>query len=571
MLTNSNFIGQYGQVTTEWSGGIIDMRTHHASKTENRIPNYAGVSGAVDENGFLIGTYTGKILELGLVDNSPTNMYVTNDGTKMYLAGSNNSRIYQYTLSTPFDISTAQSISNASAGAGVSGIYIKSDGTKMFVVNPGTDVVNSYTFGVPWDITTIVNDNKTYSIGALDTLPYGITVHPDGTKFWTAGSSGIREFIMSTPWDLATTSYSKVATIPQDTSPRSVIWNSTGTVFMVLGNTNDIIYAYSVPTAWDITNRVLISNTGTMNNMLTNQTSTNPTGFYFVPGTKNFYVSDASRRAMFWFTSNAVDQLGNGVNGGRLSFSESLILSGFATPRTVQFKPDGTAFYVSDNTTNVIREYSCNAPWTITDATVAQTVPIQIKGTSTQFASATRFHFSNDGTDVFFSDFTTGAMSRYGLRRAWDISTTYFKSTAPSAIATSSNGFCFSRDGLSLYYISGVTFFRKTMTNPWDITTLSAATSFADSTYLGANTLTGVWVSQKGEYLYGMTAATARIYKYKMTTPHNLTTATFYSHGYIEDISPDPLSGLFMHPYGDLLFVTDQTNDRLYKFSLNGG
>ena len=40
MLTNSNIIGSYAQVAAEWQGGIIDMRTHHASK--DKLPNFYG-------------------------------------------------------------------------------------------------------------------------------------------------------------------------------------------------------------------------------------------------------------------------------------------------------------------------------------------------------------------------------------------------------------------------------------------------------------------------------------------------------------------------------------------------
>ncbi len=574
MLTNSNHIGRYGQLTTEWSGGITDIRSHHAAVSAGRVQDYAGVSTPSNENGFLIGRYTGKSFSLLLQDASPYNLYVTNDGTRMYVVGTQNNRIYQYSLSTPFDVSTSTFVNlfNLNTNpANALGIYIKSDGTRIFVLGITGRIVVSLTFGTPWDVTTLVYDNKSFNTQNQETSPRGITVNPDGTKFWIVGLTGIREYTMSTPWDLATTTYSKGATVG-DTVPAGVAWNSTGTQYMVLGNTSDIIIPNEVTTPFDITGRVAGTTTSAMGNIIPNQVVTNPNGFYFVPGTKNHYVVDTDRRVVYWFTSNINDQLGVGVNSNRLAFSESFSL-GLTTPRTVMFKPDGTTFYVSDDTTKVIRRYACTSPWVITGASIVQTEYIFARSNTASFTAPTRFFISNDGTDIYFSDFASGAMSRYGLTKAWDISAMFFKSSVTSALSVNSNGFCFSRDGLSLYYISGTTFFRKALSTPWDITTLATtATSFADSTYLGtSNTLTGVYIDQTGEYLYGVTAATARIYKYKMSVPWDITTASFYSHAYVEDNSPDPLSGLFMHPRGDFLFLTDQTNDSLYKFVLNGG
>ncbi len=576
MLTNSNRIGKYGQLSTEWNGGVVDVRTHHGAMASNRYSNAYNYNENTEENGFLIGRYTGKSFSVLAQETALRNLYVSDDGTRMYIVGTTNDRIYQYSMSTPYDVSTASFVNFFAFGTTVvdpTGLYISPDGTKLFVLASTSDTVFSYTFGTAWDVTTLTYDSKSFLV-TQEATPWGLTVQPDGTKFWVVGSTNDRvyEYTMSTAWDLATASYTSISLLVsvQDTTPIGLAWNSTGTVLMVCGATSDTIYSYTTATPWTVSGAVLAVNSGSANSVVPVETVTAVNGFYFVPGTKNHYVLDNGTDKVYWFTSRVVDNLSSGVNSNRLGLSESLSL-GIASPRTVYFRPDGMRFYVADGTTSTIREFRCLDPWTLTGATQLASHVLQARTSTAVFGSISRFWFSSDGTDVYFVDFTNGTMSRYGLVNAWDLSQMYFKNSVTSAISASSNAWCFTRDGLSLIYVSGTTFFRKSLSTAWDITTLSAATSFSDSVYLGtSNTLTGVYMNQTGEYLYGLTAATARVYKYKLSTPFNITTASFYSHAYIEDVSPDPLGGLFMSTDGTYLFNTDQTNDSIYRWVLNG-
>ncbi len=66
----------------------------------------------------------------------------------MFIVGLTNDTVYQYTLSTGFDVSTASysslSFSVAAQEAAPRGMAFSTDGTKMFIVGVGNDTVYQY-------------------------------------------------------------------------------------------------------------------------------------------------------------------------------------------------------------------------------------------------------------------------------------------------------------------------------------------------------------------------------------------------------------------------------------------
>ena len=69
------------------------------------------------------------------------------DGTKMYVVGSIGDAVYEYDLSSAWDISTAvflQSFSVVAEERISTGVFFKPDGTKMYVIGSDGDAVWSY-------------------------------------------------------------------------------------------------------------------------------------------------------------------------------------------------------------------------------------------------------------------------------------------------------------------------------------------------------------------------------------------------------------------------------------------
>jgi DNA-binding beta-propeller fold protein YncE len=91
-------------------------------------------------------------------------------------------------------------------------IFFRPDGTKMYMVGYLTAKVYSYTLSTPWNISTASYDNVFFSVNSQDTRPYGLFFKPDGTRMYVLGYSSKRvySYTLSTPWNISTASYDNV-------------------------------------------------------------------------------------------------------------------------------------------------------------------------------------------------------------------------------------------------------------------------------------------------------------------------------------------------------------------------
>ena len=239
-----------------------------------------------------------------------TRMYITNreSGTKAYLI--------EYSLTTPFDISTATisftggtpkgtALTCAAEGVGQMtyphAIEFNPDGTRMFITT--NEGIGSFDFGVwqfklttPWDSTSLVCE-KIYEIdiddkGGEDQLR---TLHfkPDGTRMFIGGKTlnKLRQYDLANPFDLrsgVTPRGTSDSLVSADTNMRNILFNPDGTQLFIAGNENTRMNKYTLSTAYDVTT---LSSTFTtfdlgsrVNNMM---------GFIFASNfTKLFVTSD---------------------------------------------------------------------------------------------------------------------------------------------------------------------------------------------------------------------------------------------------------------------------------------
>ncbi len=202
------------------------------------------------------------------------------DGKIMYITSrlkdSEDAYVVQYSLSTPFDISTATRSFNDGDGTQLAcstnmklphAIEFKPDGTKMFVAtnkdfngNPGVAVFQ-FKLTTAWDSSTLVcekiyevNEIGVYVENQLRTLAF----KPDGTRMFVGGKNTdkIRQFDLSNAWDLSsgvTPGEISDSLLTSDTSMRNIQFNSDGTALYIAGDTNARMNKYTLSTAYDIT------------------------------------------------------------------------------------------------------------------------------------------------------------------------------------------------------------------------------------------------------------------------------------------------------------------------------
>ena len=196
-------------------------------------------------------------------DPAPRGMAFSNDGAKMFIVGDHGNAIIEYTLSTPFDVSTATFddvvFSVAMQETTPTGMAFSNDGLKMFVVGLDADNINEYTLSTPFDVSTATFDDVVFSVSMQEIDPSGMAFSNDGAKMFVIGAVGddINEYTLSTPFDVSTASYAgdveRFFVSAQERTPRGMAFSNDGAKMFVIGNVGDDINEYTLSSVYPIT------------------------------------------------------------------------------------------------------------------------------------------------------------------------------------------------------------------------------------------------------------------------------------------------------------------------------
>ena len=187
-------------------------------------------------------------------------MAFSNDGTKMFVIGSDGEEINEYTLSTAFDISTATFVSPpfdiSSQDIVPTGMAFSNDGAKMFVVgNQGNDI-NEYTLSTAFDVSAATFVSPPFDISSQETAPQGMAFSNDGTKMFVIGSNGdeINEYALSTAFDVSTATFVSPPfdVSSEDTFPQDITFSNDGAKMFVVGFVGSAINEYDLHSVYPI-------------------------------------------------------------------------------------------------------------------------------------------------------------------------------------------------------------------------------------------------------------------------------------------------------------------------------
>jgi hypothetical protein len=237
-------------------------------------------------------SYTGTSFSVSTQDGTPVGVSFNNTGTKMFMIGVNTDHVYQYSLTTGFDLSTAiyDSVSFSLAGqtTGPEGFSFNADGTKMYSIDYNGPI-NQYTLTTAFDLSDVSYDGISFDASAQETGCGTLTFNNDGTKMYVAGyeTSRIYQYALTTAFDVSTAAYETfIPTYQQDPEIQSLAFNDDGTVLFALGTFNSRIYQYSLSTAFDIS-------TARYNykSLTTTDTEFSPTGIALVDNNTKLFIT----------------------------------------------------------------------------------------------------------------------------------------------------------------------------------------------------------------------------------------------------------------------------------------
>ena len=134
-------------------------------------------------------------------------MCFNNDGSKVYIINDNTAVIYQYSLSTAYDLTTATSDSKSkSLDSGTKGSRWNADGTILYYVK--SDAYIYYrTATTAYDVSTLGNSSE-FSAPSQPSSTTGITFNDDGTKMvLVGGGNTFYYYNLSTAYSASTGSF----------------------------------------------------------------------------------------------------------------------------------------------------------------------------------------------------------------------------------------------------------------------------------------------------------------------------------------------------------------------------
>ena len=428
-------------------------------------------------------SYDSVSFSVSALDTNIQDLTFNNDGTKMYIVGAGSNSIYQHSLSTAWDLSTASydsiSFSFSSQTSLSSGAFFKPDGTKLYVSCITTNAVYQYSTGTAttldlstgnyfshtpsvntlfafnnppasgtaagfalaltganvaetYDIANASYDSVSFSVATQETVPTGVWFKDDGTKMYIVGSSNdnIYQYSLSTAWDVSTASYDSVSlsVATQETIPEALFFKSDGTSLYIVGRDSNSVFQYDLTTAWDISTGSYASKS-----MSVSSQETAPRGLYFKDdGTKAYIVGTANDTVYQYALSTAWD-----ISTGSFETGKEVSVASQATvPTGLFFSSNGYKMYVL-HFSSVVYQYSLSTAW---DVSTASYDSVSFTGNS-QDGFGNDIYFKSDGVKMYILgnsndtiyQYSTGSLAPATL--SYPSSVDWPSGTAPDAPA----------------------------------------------------------------------------------------------------------------------------------------
>lgn len=462
-------------------------------------------------------------------ENFPTGFFFKPDGTKLYVIGGTNRTVYQYSLSTAWDISTvtydSASFNVVSQIAQQPTLFFKDDGSKLYILDNVDDDIHQYTLSTPWDITSASYDSVFFDVTTQESTVFGMFIGNSGTKLYVIGygSDAVQQYTLSTAWDLSSASYDSVSfsVSSQDTNARGVHFDVTGKLMYIVGDQYNKIFIYKLETPWDVSTASLIQPASYDNiSFSVSSQESGPTSIKFKPDGSKMYILGYSNENVYQYS------LSTEWDVSTASYDSAFYNASTedTSARGMYFKPDGTKMYMCGVSTDSVYQYSLSTPWDISTISY-DSVSFSI---SSQTSGPYEVIFKPDGTKMYVLDSSDNDIHQYSLSSAWDISTASYDSVLFSA-PNNVYGFDITNDGTKIFLLPSTPqyVYQSILATPWD---LSSATPVDVNKYLNVYSQETIpyalVLGDNDSKLYVVGAAGSTVYRYSLSTytqPYSIT------------------------------------------------
>ena len=462
------------------------------------------------------------------------------DGTRIFACGYGNDRVYQWNLSTAFDLTTCSFDSygslNYEGNPVPRGIEFKSDGTKMYLVDSQYDKIYEVSLSNAWDVTSgTLSNTANFSVSSQESSPTGIRFRPDGRSFYMIGENGndLNEYRLTTAWDLSTASYFTNLSLSGWTEHYGFSWNTDGTQLVVAAGDSADLQIMNCPAASAGTYSFNVTASGSSNYSFAGidreggVDGPDPNVYVHVGDTINFAVNASSHP--FYIRESAG---GSNVSG---------VTNQGATNATVSWTPSTAGAYV----------YQCGS-----HSGMVGNIFVEPKGYDlSQMTTTGRTTLSMDDPVLDNSGIVTNETHDF-----------YHVAVADCLIVDSGNKILMLDPWNNSYDKFSLFPFRVTD----DATTLiDGCRRFSDDQSGATNPWDLVW-SPNGDKFFALDQNADKILQYSVTTPFIIDRYNTTYDGSSQNINAADAtpSGMCFSPDGTLLFVIGSNEDILICYQL---
>ena len=261
-------------------------------------------------------------------DSTITGMCFNDDGTKMYVCGESSDKVYQYSLSSAYDLSTASydsvSLDVSSQQGAPRSVVFNNDGSALYIVGTSAAAVHQYTLSTEYDLSTGSYASKTVSVSTQELYPCGVIFNNDGASMYVVGSQNetVYQYTLSTPFDVSTASYASKSLdgSSEQSSSTGLAFNSDGTKIFIIGETPTKIFQYTLSSAYDMS-------TGSYDSVsYTYSEGTVPRDIVWGNSGNKFYIPDSGPDDIYQYTAGG--GASSSVNAGLALSATQLLLNG---------------------------------------------------------------------------------------------------------------------------------------------------------------------------------------------------------------------------------------------------
>ena len=240
-----------------------------------------------------------KVGSIAAEESTPRGVFIGNDGTRMFTTGEQGDGVDQYTLSTAWDPSTAtfDKFLNVTSNLQSRDVFLSSDGTKLYMIDDFNDRIQMFNLTTPWDLSSTNYNTQSFSLGSSSAfmIPTGLTFSADGGYMYVLSSylRYMHRYTLTTPWDITTASFrqtsqfflSQITATGQETG---IAINDDGTRMVIVHVQDDEIEEYILSTPYDITT------TSHVGSLSIASDSTFPTGICWGNNGQYLYVASSA-------------------------------------------------------------------------------------------------------------------------------------------------------------------------------------------------------------------------------------------------------------------------------------